>query len=59
MEKRLFITKELIEHFKRLFPNKLPVKVGVTPEQIAYLQGQQAVIERMEFLYNDDNPEEN
>ena len=57
MEKPFFITRELIDNFKELFPNKLPRTKGVTPEQIAFLQGQQSVIERMEFLY-DDEPEE-
>ena len=47
-----------IDHFKELFPNKLPRKLGVTPDAIAYLQGQQSVIERMEFILDDDKPDE-
>lgn len=58
MEKTPYITKEILEHFKQIFPDKLPKRLGQTPEQIAYLQGQQSVIERMEFLY-DDITEEN
>lgn len=57
--KDIFISKDLVEHFKRLFPDKLPLNRGITPEQIAFLQGQQSVIERMEFILNDDKPEEN
>ena len=59
MNKTLFISKELVEHFQRLFPNKLPQNKGITSEEIAFLQGQQSVIDRMEFLYEDDQPEEN
>ena len=57
--KDIFISKDLVEHFKRKFPDKLPLNRGITPEQIAFLQGQQSVIERMEFILNDDKPEEN
>jgi hypothetical protein len=53
MDKTPFISKEILEHFKKIYPNKLPRKIGTTPEQIAYLQGQQSVLERMEFLYED------
>ena len=58
LDKKLFISKELVDHFKELFPNKLPRKLGVTPDAIAYLQGQQSVIERMEFILDDDQPDE-
>ncbi len=54
-----FITKILLEKFEGLFPNRLPTHRGVTAEQLAFLQGQQSVITRMKFLYEDDNPEEN
>tara|TARA_E500000081_G_scaffold151953_1_gene183224 strand:+ start:864 stop:1040 length:177 start_codon:yes stop_codon:yes gene_type:complete len=56
--RKLNITKELIEHFKQLFPNQLPRNRDTTPEDIAFLQGQQSVIERMLFIYDDDNPDE-
>ena len=59
LDKKLFISKELVDHFKELFPNKLPRKLGVTPDAIAYLQGQQSVIERMEFMYEDAQTSEN
>ena len=52
------ITKNLIEKFEALFPDKLPSN-SVTAEDVAFLQGQQSVINRMKFLYEDDQPEEN
>jgi len=59
MEKRLYISRELIDNFKLLFPNTLPKNRSTTPDQIAFLHGQQSVIDRMEFLYEDDQPDEN
>jgi hypothetical protein len=50
--KNTIITKELLELFKELFPNKIPRK-RQSSEDIAFLQGQQSVINRMEFLYED------
>ncbi len=58
MKKNIFISNELIEHFKRLFPNILPRSRGSTPEDIAFLQGQQSVIDRMVMIYEDDQPDE-
>jgi hypothetical protein len=54
MKKQPYISKELIETFKELFPNSLPRNRGITPEDIAFLQGQQSVISRMEFIHDDD-----
>ena len=59
LSKNVFISQQLIEQFEQLFPNKLPLKRDITTEQIAFLQGQQSVIERMKFIYNDENLEEN
>mgnify|MGYP005998067625 CR=1 FL=1 len=53
------ITKKLIEKFQALFPDRLPTHKGVTAEQLAFLQGQQSVVQRMIFLYEDDQQEEN
>lgn len=53
------ITSNLIEKFEALFPDKLPTKRGITTEEVAFLQGQQSVINRMKFIYEDDQPEEN
>lgn len=50
--KNTIITKELLELFKELFPNTIPRK-RQSSEDIAFLQGQQSVINRMEFLYED------
>ena len=52
------ITKNLIDKFEARFPDELPSN-GVTAEDVAFLQGQQSVINRMKFLYEDDQPEEN
>ena len=58
MKTQPIITKELVEKFKMLFPNRLPTNLETTPVQLAYLQGQQSVINRIEFLYEDDQPDE-
>jgi len=52
------INKELLEYFQGLFENKLPLKRGTTAEELAFLQGQQSVIQRMLLLYEGDNPKE-
>jgi hypothetical protein len=58
MNKNPFISKELIQYLKNLFPDTLPNRRGISENDIAFLQGQQSVIKRMEFLYEDDQPEE-
>jgi hypothetical protein len=58
MNKKPFISKELLEYLGRLFPDKLPTKRNVSETDVAFLQGQQSVINRMELLYEDDQPEE-
>ena len=58
MNKNLFINKELIEYLKGLFPDTLPNRRDISDNDIAFLQGQQSVINRMELLYEDDQPEE-
>lgn len=58
MNKKPFITKELIDYLRKLFPDKLPTRKGISEIDIAFLQGQQSVINRMQFLYEDDQPEE-
>ena len=59
MKLQPIITKELIEKFQDLFPDKLPTNPDTTLVQLAYLQGQQSVINRMLYLYEDDQPDEN
>ena len=58
MNKKPIITKELLDYLGKLFPNKLPIKRGISEVDIAFLQGQQSVLQRMELLYEDDQPEE-
>jgi len=58
MKTKPFISKELIEYLRKLFPNKLPNRRGVSDNDIAFLQGQQSVIERMEMMLEDDQTEE-
>jgi hypothetical protein len=52
------ISKELVVLLKEIYPNKLPHKLGVKDIQIAYLQGQQAVVEKIEAMLNDDQTNE-
>lgn len=58
MNKKPFISKELINYLSKLFPDKLPTRKGISEIDIAFLQGQQSVLQRMELLYEDDQPEE-
>ena len=58
MEKTPYISKEILDYFKKIFPNTLPIQLGTTPEEIAFLQGQQSVIARLDFLYDDDIQDE-
>jgi hypothetical protein len=59
MNNTLFITKELTQYLRDLFPNKLPNKRGISENDIAFLQGQQSVIERLEMTLNENQLEEN
>ena len=54
LNKRYNIDKALLEHLKNLFPDKLPLDRGTTPDDIAYLQGQQSVIQKLEGLFNEN-----
>lgn len=58
MNKKPFISKELLTYLAKLFPDKLPTRKGISEIDIAFLQGQQSVLQRMELLYEDDQPEE-
>jgi len=53
------ITKELVVLLKQIYPNILPHNLGVKDIQIAYLQGQQSVITKLEAMLEDDQPDEN
>ena len=58
MNKKPFISKELLTYLGKLIHNQLPTVKGITENDIAFLQGQQSVLQRMEVLYEDDQPEE-
>ena len=59
MQFKPIISKELLDILRNLYPNKLPTALGVSELQIAFLQGQQSVIERLQFMLDDDQPSEN
>ena len=59
MQFKPIISKELVDILKDLYPNKLPTALGVSELQIAYQQGQQSVIQRLQFMLDDDQPDEN
>jgi len=59
MQFKPIISKELVDILRNLYPNKLPTALGVSELQIAFLQGQQSVIERLQFMLDDDQPSEN
>lgn len=46
------VSKALLNSMKESFPNELP-RDAVTPQQIAYLQGQQSIIYYLEQLYEE------
>ena len=58
MKFKPIISKELVDILKELYPDKLPTALGVSELQIAFQQGQQSVIQRLEFMLEDDQPEE-
>tara|TARA_B110000971_G_C19939116_1_gene467873 strand:+ start:397 stop:576 length:180 start_codon:yes stop_codon:yes gene_type:complete len=53
------ITKELVDKLKGLYPNQLPHHLGVQEIQVAFLQGQQSIILKLETMLEDDQPDEN
>lgn len=59
MQFKPIISKELVDILKDLYPDKLPTALGVSELQIAYQQGQQSVIQRLQFMLDDDQPDEN
>lgn len=59
MNMKPIISKELVDMFKQLYPNQLPHNLGVKEVQIAFLQGQQSVIQKLENMLEDDLTNEN
>jgi len=58
MKNNIIISEDLVQFLKKLFPNKLPSRRNISENDIAFLQGQQSVIERMELMLENDQPEE-
>jgi len=58
MKNNIFISEDLVQFLRKLFPNKLPSRRNISENDIAFLQGQQSVIERMELMLENDQPEE-
>ncbi len=53
MDYNNLVSKELIQYLEEMFPNKLPPK-GCDIVELAYLQGQQSVVDRLTQLYEED-----
>jgi len=51
------ITNELLQHLYKLYPNKLPLE-QVTSEELAFLRGQQSVIDKLVQLQETDYEED-
>lgn len=49
----LGITTALLTRLQELYPNKLPNE-QVTSEELAFLRGQQSVVNKINELYNED-----
>jgi hypothetical protein len=58
MKNNIFISEDLVKYLRKLFPNQLPSRRNISENDIAFLQGQQSVIERMELMLENDQPEE-
>lgn len=47
------VIRELIEYLDKYYPDKLPVG-DLNANQLAFLQGQRSVIERIKQIHEDD-----
>lgn len=47
------ITNALLNKLKELYPDRLPTD-RITPEDLAYLQGQQSIISKLEVLQTEE-----
>jgi len=54
----LLLTKALLSHLEEKFPDKLPRGDFIRPETIAFLQGQQQVIDYLKAIYETTNETE-
>ena len=50
---KLLVSKELLTLLEGIYPDKLPTKV-VDKEDLAFLLGQQSVIQRLREIYKDE-----
>jgi len=48
-----YITDGLLRHLHELYPDKLPLD-QVSPEELAFLRGQQSVIQKLQELQDND-----
>ena len=51
------ITDGLLNHLRKLYPDRLPL-VQVTPEELAFLRGQQSIITKLVELQEQDFEDE-
>lgn len=51
------ITDGLLNHLSTIYPNKLPL-VQITSEELAFLRGQQSVIDKLRELQQQDFEED-
>ena len=58
MKNNIFISEDLIKLLRKLFPNKLPSRRDISENDIAFLQGQQSVIDRIEMMLDNDQRDE-
>jgi hypothetical protein len=49
----LGITTALLNELQELYPNRLPL-TQVTSEELAFLRGQQSVVNKLNELYNEE-----
>ena len=51
------ITVALLEHLSNMYPDRLPLE-QINPEELAFLRGQQSVIQKLRELQNTDFEED-
>lgn len=51
------ITVALLEHLDEIYPDRLPLE-QITPEELAFLRGQQSVIQKLREMQNTDFEED-
>jgi hypothetical protein len=51
------ITVALLEHLDSIYPDRLPLE-QITPEELAFLRGQQSVLQKLREMQNTDFEED-